>query len=106
MMQYPAPRLNPEIALGDNGIHDNMLIHMKRTTLLIETALYAELKRRAAAEQRTLTEVVERALRAGLRGPRRREVRHAIPSYDLGPYLEAPARREGSVESEPRRGAR
>ena len=68
-------------------------MHMKRTTLLLDPALYAELKRRAAAEQRTLTEIVERALRAGLRGARGREARHAIPSYDLGPYLEDPARR-------------
>jgi hypothetical protein len=71
-----------------------MLLHMKRTTLLLDTALYAELKRRAAAEQRTLTEVVERALRAGLRTPRGRSPRHTIPSYDLGPWLVDPARRD------------
>ncbi len=76
---------------------------MKRTTLLIDAALYAELKRRAAAEQRTLTEIVERALRAGLRGSRGREGRHAIPSYDLGPYLEDPTRRLGP---EPERSSR
>ena len=79
-----------------------MLMHMKRTTLLLDAALYAELKRRAADEQRTLTEIVERALRAGLRGARRRDARHAIPSYDLGPFLENPTRRE----SEPERGGR
>ena len=79
---------------------DNMLKHMKRTTLLLDSALYAELKRRAAAEQRTLTEVVERTLRAGLRAPRGRGARRAIPSYDLGPWLEDPARR-GSPVPEP-----
>jgi hypothetical protein len=73
-----------------------MLMHMKRTTLLIDSALYAELKRRAAAEQRTLTEVVEHALRAGLRAPRGRTPRLAIPSYDLGPYLVDPGRRRAS----------
>ena len=83
-----------------------MLTHMKRTTLLLDTALYAELKRRAAAEQRTLTEIVERTLRAGLRGARRRDVRHAIPSYDLGPYLENPARRDAPAGSEPERSGR
>ncbi len=82
-----------------------MITHMKRTTLLLDTALYAELKRRAAAEQRTLTDVVERALRAGLRGARGRESRHAIPSYDLGPYLEDPARRTHQAP-EPSRGGR
>ena len=69
-----------------------MLIHMIRTTLLIDDALYAELKRRAAAERRTLTDVVERTLRAGLRGSRGRAARRAIPSYDLGPFLEEPVR--------------
>jgi plasmid stability protein len=66
---------------------------MKRTTLQIEPLLIAELRRRAAAEGRTLTEVLEHALRAGLAGPR--EARRApvsLPSYDLGPFLADPAR--------------
>ena len=70
-----------------------MLSHMKRTTLLLEPGLYAELRRRAAAEGRTLTDVVERALRAGLStaGPRR--PRLSPPSYDLGPFLVDPRER-------------
>jgi hypothetical protein len=70
-----------------------MLTHMKRTTLQIDPALYAELRKRAAAEQRTLTEVIERTLRAGLHAaaPVRR-VRISLPSYDLGPFLADPAR--------------
>ena len=70
-----------------------MLVHMKRTTLQIEAWMHAELRRRAAAEGRTLTELIERALRAGLataRDPRRRRV--VLPSYDLGPFLADPAR--------------
>jgi hypothetical protein len=69
-----------------------MLKHMKRTTLIFDPALYAELCKRAAAEGRTLTDVVERTLRAGLaaRGPTRR-TRVALPSYDLGPFLADPA---------------
>jgi hypothetical protein len=51
------------------------------------------LRRAAADEQRTLTDVVERTLRAGLAAMRRRPARRTIPSYDLGPYLEPPARR-------------
>jgi len=68
-----------------------MLSHMKRTTLVLDPALYAELKRRAASEGRTLTDVVERALRLGLaaRAPARRG-RLALPSYDLGPFLVRP----------------
>ena len=65
---------------------------MKRTTLILDPALYAELRRRATAEGRTLTDVVERTLRAGLasRGAARR-TRVTLPSYDLGPFLSDPA---------------
>lgn len=79
-----------------------MFSHMKRTTLVLDDALYATLKRRAAAEGRTLTEVVERALRAGLRAePRRGRV--ALPSYDLGPFLIDPADRVAAAETTARR---
>lgn len=70
-----------------------MLIHMKRTTLQLDPSLFAELRRRAAGEGRTLTELVERTLRAGLAAadsPRRRRV--TLPSFDLGPFLADPAR--------------
>jgi hypothetical protein len=83
-----------------------MLSHMKRTTLLLDPAIYSELKRRAAREGRTLTEIVEQALRLGLGASasgRRGRVR--LPSYDMGPYLMDPAAREAlgrlDEESEP-----
>jgi len=79
---------------------------MKRTTLLIDGSLYAELKRRAAAEQRTLTDIVERTLRAGRRVARDRAPRRAIPSYDLGPYLEDPGRRGDPAPDTPERPGR
>jgi hypothetical protein len=68
-----------------------MLLHMRRTTLVLDAGLYAELKKRAAHEGRTLTEVVERALRLGLaaHAPARR-ARLTLPSYDLGPLLASP----------------
>jgi hypothetical protein len=73
-----------------------MLLHMKRTTLILDAALHAELKRRAAVEGRTLTDVVERTLRLGLDAdaPGRRS-RGALPSFDLGPFLVDPADRSG-----------
>jgi len=83
----------------------NMLTHMKRTTLLLDPGLYAELRRRAAAESRTLTEVIEHALRRGLQAAeslRRGRVR--LPSYDLGPFLVEPSQRgwrPGGEEPEP-----
>ena len=72
-----------------------MRTHMKRTTLVMAAALYAELKRRAAAEGRTLAEVTETTLRLGLEahGATRR-TRVQLPSYDLGPFLLDPARRD------------
>lgn len=67
---------------------------MKRTTLILDSALYAELRRRAAAEGRTLTETVEQVLRRGLEGAgSARRARIALPSYDLGPFLIDPRRR-------------
>jgi hypothetical protein len=72
-----------------------MLLHMKRTTLVLDPALHARLKQQAAGEGRTLSEVVERALRLGLAalaGGHRGRV--ALPSYELGPYLVDPADRD------------
>jgi hypothetical protein len=81
-----------------------MLLHMKRTTLVLDPALYAALKRRAAAEGRTLTDVVERALRMGLAAPTpARRARVSLPSYDLGPFLVRPGDPESLAEL--RRGA-
>jgi len=71
-----------------------MLLHMKRTTLLLDVGLYADLKRRAAREGRTLTDVVEEALRLGARAQAsRRRGREKLPSYDLGPFLVDPGDR-------------
>jgi hypothetical protein len=68
-----------------------MLMHMKRTTLNLDSALYAELKRAAAAEGCTLTERLERALRRGLAlESDAGRSRITLPSYDLGPYLVDP----------------
>jgi hypothetical protein len=71
---------------------------MKRTTIVLEPSLHAELRRRAAAEGRTFTDVLERMLRLGLEGAhtaRRSRVR--LPSYDLGPFLADPAERDGAL---------
>ena len=72
-----------------------MLSHMKRTPLVLDATLYARLKKRAADEGRTLSDVVERALRLGLEAlASSRRGRVALPSYELGPFLVDPARRE------------
>jgi hypothetical protein len=72
-----------------------MLLHMKRTTLVLDPSLHARLKQQAAREGRTLSDVVERALRLGLAvlaGGHRGRV--TLPSYELGPYLVDPAQRD------------
>jgi len=74
-----------------------MLSHMKRTTLLLDASLYAALKQRAAAEGRTLTETVEKALRLGLQTAAARRPRVVLPSYDLGPFLVDPADRDAGL---------
>ena len=84
-----------------------MLSHMKRTTLVLDSALYARLKKRAAEEGRTLSDVVESALRLGLEAlTSGRRGRASLPSYDLGPVLVDPARREsfGRIVSRPGEG--
>jgi hypothetical protein len=62
-----------------------MILRM-RTTLVIDAALFRELKRRAAAEDRTLSEVTQEALRRGLALPRRprRRARLKIRSFSMG----------------------
>lgn len=70
-----------------------MLMHMKRTTLQIDPSILTELRKLAASEGRTLTEVIERTLRAGLASAgSTRRTRVSLPSYDLGPFLADPAR--------------
>ena len=89
-MRHSDKRQIPTFATTVSSV---MLMHMKRTTLQLDETLFAELRRRAAAEGRTLTEVVERTLRAGLGALREhRRVRIVLPSYDLGPFLADPAR--------------
>ena len=88
-MRHSDKRQIPTFATTVSSV---MLMHMKRTTLQLDETLFAELRRRAAAEGRTLTELIERTLRAGLDGAREpRRTRLALPSYDLGPFLADPA---------------
>ena len=62
-----------------------MNFHM-RTTLIIEDALFRQLKRRAAEERRTLSDVTQDALRRGLSAPtsRRRRKPARLPAFAMG----------------------
>lgn len=57
-----------------------MVFHMK-TTLNIDDTVMAELKREAARQDRTMSELVETALRLLLRSRRRREIIPPLPAF-------------------------
>ena len=65
-----------------------MLFHM-RTTLIIDDQLFRELKKRAAEENRSLSEVTQEALRLGLarRQPARQVKRIKLRAYSMGKAL-------------------
>ena len=62
-----------------------MIIHM-RITLIIDDDLFRELKKRAAEQRRTLSEVTQDALRRGLheRKPTRPPKPAKLPSFAMG----------------------
>lgn len=62
-----------------------MIFHM-RTTIVIDDELFRALKRRAAEEGRTLSEVTAETLRRGLlrRDADRRPRRVRLPSFSMG----------------------
>jgi len=63
-----------------------MAFHMK-TTLNIDDTVMAELKREAARQGRTMSEMVETALRLLLRSQRKREAIPALPVFRSGGTL-------------------
>jgi hypothetical protein len=63
-----------------------MALHMK-TTLNINPTVMAELKREAARQGRTMSEMVETALRLLLRSQRKRGVLPPLPTFRSGGAL-------------------
>lgn len=63
-----------------------MVSHMK-TTLNIDPATMAKLKREAARQGRTMSEMVETALRLMLRDQRKREKLPELPAFHSGGAL-------------------
>jgi hypothetical protein len=70
-----------------------MVIHMK-TTLSIDDSVMIQLKREAARQRRTMSDLVESALRQFLRGSRRRPELPPLPSFRSGGHLVDIADRE------------
>lgn len=65
---------------------DNMVSHMK-TTLNIDATVMAKLKREAARQGRTMSELVESALRLALREQRNHRALPELPTFDGGREL-------------------
>jgi hypothetical protein len=63
-----------------------MVVHMK-TTLNIDDSVMAQLKREAARQGRTMSEMVEAALRLLLQAQKSRRPLPPLPSFKSGGYL-------------------
>jgi ABC-type phosphate transport system ATPase subunit len=63
-----------------------MVFHMK-TTLNIDDTVMAQLKREAARQKRTMSELVETALRTMFRRQRRKESLPPLPTFHSGGQL-------------------
>jgi plasmid stability protein len=70
-----------------------------KTTLNIDDTVMAELRREAARRGRTMSELVETALRLMLRSPRRREPLPPLPSFHSGGALVDIADREALYQA-------
>lgn len=63
------------------------MVFLMKTTLNIDDTVMAELKREAARQGRTMSEMVETALRLLLRAPRKRAPLPDLPCFDGGEPL-------------------
>jgi plasmid stability protein len=70
-----------------------------KTTLNIDDTVMKELRREAARQGRTMSELVETALRLLLRSPRRREPLPPLPSFHSGGALVDVADREALYQA-------
>lgn len=70
-----------------------------KTTLNIDDRVMAELKREAARQGRTMSELVETALRLFLRAPRRKEPLPPLPIFHSGGAFVDIANREALYDA-------
>jgi hypothetical protein len=83
-----APPATPFLVALTRVCKTGMFFHM-RTTLIIDDALFRRLKRIAAEQKRTLSEVTQETLRLGLERRTRQEPRtvRKLPSFSMGAAL-------------------
>jgi Ribbon-helix-helix protein, copG family len=79
-----------DTALIYNHIYD-MVSHMK-TTLNIDDSVMAQLKREAARQGRTMSELVEMALRMLLRTRKKKEAIPPLPTFRGGALVDVAGR--------------
>jgi hypothetical protein len=75
-----------------------MVFHMK-TTLNIDDSVMAQLKREAARQRRTMSELVEAALRLMFQGQRRGGPLPPLPTFRSGGHLVDVADREALYQA-------
>ena len=75
-----------------------MVCHMK-TTLNIDETVMTQLRREAASQGRTMSELVETALRLLMRSPRPRDDLPSLPSFHSGGALVDIADREALYQA-------
>ena len=80
----------------------DMVTHMK-TTLNIDDSVMAQLKREAMRQRRTMSDLVETALRTFFRASRKRTELPPLPTFRSGGHLVDVADREALYEAMERR---
>jgi hypothetical protein len=81
---------------------DDMVFHMK-TTLNIDDTVMADLKREAARQGRTMSELVETALRLMLNSSRKQKAPPPLPTFNGGGQLVGIADRDALYDAMERR---
>ncbi|CAI4032285.1 RHH_1 domain-containing protein [Nitrospira tepida] len=76
-----------------------MVFHTMKTTLNIDDTIMAQLKREAAKQRRTMSELVEMALRLLFQTQKPRRPLPPLPSFKSGGYLVDIADREALYQA-------
>jgi hypothetical protein len=80
-------RLDPTSPVALTYYHLNGMVSHMKTTLNIDDTVMAQLKREAARQGRTMSELVEMALRLLFRAQRKRETLPPLPTFQSGGTL-------------------
>ena len=81
------------------GIHTQRMVFRMKTTLVIDDSVMTRLKREAVRQGRTISDLVEEALRLLLQTPKERPPLPPLPSFKSGGYLVEIADRESLYQA-------